>query len=47
MTDKEEIVSAFNEHFVNVGHSLADKIEVKSTDAPIQFTGNLGGSLYH
>ena len=34
IADKEEMVSAFNEHFVNVGHSLADKIEVKSADDP-------------
>ena len=37
ITDKKEIVSAFNEHFVNVGHSLAEKIEHKSTDDPTQF----------
>ena len=36
ITDKEEIVSAFNEHFINVGHSLASKIEVKSKDDPTQ-----------
>ena len=37
ITDKEEIVSAFNEHFINVGHSLASKIEVKSKDDPTQY----------
>ena len=34
ITDKEELVSAFNEHFINVGYSLASKIEVKSKDKP-------------
>ena len=37
ITDRKQIVSAFNEHFVNVGHSLAEKIEHKSTDDPTQF----------
>ena len=37
ITDKKEIVSAFNEHFVNVGYSLAEKVEDKSTDDPTQF----------
>ena len=31
------IVSAFNEHFINVGHSLADKFKVKPTDDPVQY----------
>ena len=37
ITDKEELVSAFHKHFINVGHSLAGKIEVKSTDDSIQY----------
>ena len=37
ITGKEEIFSAFNEHFINVGHSLASKIEVKSKDDPTQY----------
>ena len=36
ITDEEEIVSAFNEHFINVGHSLTDEIKVKPTDGPAQ-----------
>ena len=32
ITDKEDIFSAFNDHFVNLGYSLADKIEVQSTE---------------
>ena len=37
ITDKEDIFSAFNDHFVNLGYSLADKIEVQSTDDPTKF----------
>ena len=37
ITDKEEMASAFNEHFINVGHSLASKIEIKSKDDPMQY----------
>ena len=37
ITDKKEMLFEFNEHFVNVGHSLVEKIEDKSTDDPTQF----------
>ena len=26
MTDKEDILSAFNDHFANLGYSITDKI---------------------
>ena len=35
--DKEEIVSDFSKHFVNVGRSLAEKIAVKSIDDHVNF----------
>ena len=37
ITDKEELASAFNEHFINRDHSLASKIEIKSKDDPTQY----------
>ena len=37
ITDKEELVSVFNEQFINLGPSLASKIEVKSKDDPTQY----------
>ena len=37
ITDKEETASAFNEHFINMGHSLASKIEITSKDDPMQY----------
>ena len=37
ITDKEEMASAVNEHFINVGHSIASKIEINSKDDPMQY----------
>ena len=37
ITDKEEMASAVNEHFINVGHSIASKIEINSKDDPVQY----------
>ena len=38
ITDKEEAVSAFKDHFIYVDPSLADEIEVKSKTIPLNIS---------